>query len=46
MKAGVPKGKPVGEVMAKIKEAWFEDPSLSRDQAFDIVDRFIIMSIK
>jgi putative nucleotidyltransferase with HDIG domain len=33
---GVPRGKKIGEILAAIKEAWFENPDISREEAFAI----------
>lgn len=41
MEAGVGKGKAVGTVLKALTSAWYEDPALTRDQAFAIVEKMI-----
>jgi putative nucleotidyltransferase with HDIG domain len=38
---GVPAGKRVGEILAVITDAWFENPNLTREDAVSIVQRMI-----
>lgn len=37
MEIGVGKGKAVGTVLTELTDAWYEDPTLSREEAFSIV---------
>ena len=38
---GVQNGKRIGEILSAVTDAWFENPNLSREEAIEIVKRFL-----